>query len=99
MEMKASHLILLTILLVSGFALLKAIAKSLKEGSATTLRFTKKIFGLFSAKKRASNMICNYCGRTLDQCSCPSNRGVSMRKRIKKYKLEKKARRILANSK
>ena len=95
MEMKAAHLILLTILLVSGFVLLKAMANSMKEDSSASVKFTKRAVSAFSPKKRASKIVCNHCGRTLDQCACPSNKGVSMSKRIKKYKLEQKARRIL----
>jgi len=95
MEMTASHLILLTIILVGGFTALKVIGKRLKEGSSTIFASAKKLTKGLSAKERASHFTCSKCGRTLDKCVCPSNKDLSFSKRIKKYKLEQKARKIL----
>ena len=45
---------------------------------------------LRSPKKRASQIKCSHCGRTLANCVCASNRNAGYMKRIRKHKKELK---------
>jgi predicted RNA-binding Zn-ribbon protein involved in translation (DUF1610 family) len=77
-----------------GWKALQAIFKSSKTGSQIVVRIGKVVAKTLSAKNRASKIVCPHCGRTLDKCVCPKNKGVSYSKRIKKYRLEQKAKRL-----
>lgn len=50
------------------------------------------IYNLFSIKSRCKKIQCPHCGRSLDRCVCPENRGKSNFKRLSRYQREKKNR-------
>ena len=59
----------------------------------------KSGFSVLSAKNRASKKVCLHCGRTLDKCICPANKGLSNSKKLKKHKLEVRALKLAKKAK
>jgi len=93
-ELNAAQFIIIVIILVSGFSLVKALGENMKSGVLVFHKLSKKAFSSFSVKARAKKIPCPYCSRKLDSCVCISNRGLSLSKRIKKYKLEQKRHKL-----
>lgn len=76
-----------------SYKLAKYMFKTVFSGLSTSGSIVKKM--AHYNQVRASKIVCPHCGRTLDKCVCPTNKGVSNGERIRKYKKEKKARKLL----
>ena len=98
-ELNAVQIGVLVLLFLLGWQVLKVLFETSKTGAKTVTKGTKKFLGLFSVKSRASKTVCLHCGRTLDKCVCPSNKNLSLKKRLKKHKLEVKAAKLAAKLK
>ncbi len=77
-----------------AFRFIKHLLGIAGNGATVTVKTLGKI--LTYRKRKMASTICPHCGRTLDKCVCPSNKGLSLRVRYKKYKLELKARKKAA---
>jgi rRNA maturation protein Nop10 len=73
-----------------AFRFLSHIFGTAKKGVVVTGKALGRL--LTANKRKMAETVCPHCGRTLDKCVCPSNKGLSLRTRYKKYKLELKAR-------
>lgn len=70
---------------------LKALVKPTKAVVAGTGKVVANVFKKQTIKYKASKATCLHCGRTLDKCVCVDMKDLSLRKRLKKHKLEVKA--------
>ena len=70
---------------------LKALVKPTKAVVAGTGKVVVNVFRKQTIKHKASKATCLHCGRTLDKCVCADMKDLSLRKRLKKHKLEVKA--------
>lgn len=91
-ELSALHFIFLVVFMIGLFFLSKAMFRALTLGWTETKKVGRKVRTLLSAKRRASKITCNHCGRPLTNCSCEMNKKKSYGKRIRNYKKEKKQR-------
>jgi len=82
-----------------GWQVLKVLFKTSKTGAKSFSKIGKKVLFSFSPKAKAAKTVCLHCGRTLDKCTCPSNKGLSMAKRLKKHNLEIKAAKLTSKLK
>jgi hypothetical protein len=94
MQMTPLEFFVLAIFSFFLFLLLKQLFVVSAQGAKTSWKHAKKLVGW--RKRKMANTICPRCGRTLERCTCPSNKGVSLRKRYKKYKAEKKLQKLQA---
>jgi hypothetical protein len=90
-ELNGVQLGILVLFFALGWQVLKVLFKTSKDGAKSVGKVAKKVVYSFSSKAKASKTVCLHCGRTLDKCVCPSNKGLSLSKRLKKHKLEVKA--------
>jgi len=95
-EISVLHLVIVSGFSVLIFFVLKSTIKVLREGYNASKKLAKKGISKLRLKNRAAKLTCLHCGRTLDKCVCNSNKGVSLRKRVRKHKKELKERRKAA---
>jgi len=82
------------VLVILSFGIIKVLNilfKTSKAGAKVLGKSAKGLLYVLSPKHRASKKVCLHCGRTLDKCVCPSNKGLSYSQRLKKHRLEVKA--------
>lgn len=91
-EVKLLHLFVGILLVVGLFLVVKRVWKFLTAGADTTTKGFKKLFTF--KKRKMANTICPRCGRTLEHCTCAGNKGISLKKRYKKHKAEKKLQQL-----
>lgn len=82
-EMNGFELALLVLFSYLGFLLLKKVAKWILTALKVIYHFTKNIL---SAKEKCKKIQCVKCGRTLDRCICPQNKGRSSIGKLIDYK-------------
>jgi hypothetical protein len=87
-DMTGVQVLLLGAILWVSFGVVKSLFSPAKQGAAILQDTAKSI--LHPYKAAASKTVCLHCGRTLDKCVCPTNKGVSLRNRLKKHKQELK---------
>jgi len=102
LEYNLANLTILQLLLVALFIylmikLLKAMFKNTDKALKTSWNGVKKVATW--KKRKMLETPCTRCGRTLDKCVCPSNKGLSVSKRYKKHKAELKLQKLQAKAK
>jgi hypothetical protein len=98
-ELNAVQVGVLGLLSFGGIKVLQLLFKTSSAGAKVVAKVTKGFFHVLSPKHRASKKVCMHCGRTLDKCVCPSNKGLSNSQRLKKHKLEVKALQLAKKAK
>jgi hypothetical protein len=93
-ELNGVQVGILVLAFMLGWQVLKVLFETSKKGVATLSKTSKKVLFSFSPKARAAKTVCLHCGRTLDKCVCPSNKNLSLSKRLKKHKLEAQAAKL-----
>jgi hypothetical protein len=91
-QLRYSQIIVLAIISYLAFRALGIVGKTAKKGAAAVSRGVASGIEYVSPKGRASRTVCLHCGRTLDKCICPTNKGLSYSKRLRKHGLELKLR-------
>jgi hypothetical protein len=87
-DMTGVQVLLLGAILWVSFGVVKSLFGPAKQGVTIVKNASSAI--LHPYKTIASKTTCLHCGRTLDKCVCTTNKGVSIRKRLKKHKQELK---------
>jgi hypothetical protein len=98
-ELNAVQVGVLGLLSFGGIKVLQLLFKTSKAGAKVVFKGAKSFLHVLSPKHRASKTVCLHCGRTLDKCVCPSNKGLSYSQRLKKHKLEVKALQLAKKAK
>jgi hypothetical protein len=93
-EMTPLEFFVLAIFSFFLFLIFKQIFSIAHEGAKTTWKSAKSLIGW--RKRRMAKVVCPRCGRHLEKCQCPTNKGLSLKKRYKKYKAEKKLQKLQA---
>lgn len=89
-ELTIYEIIIAILLAVLAAFLVKKIIKLLVIGFK---KFFRGIGRSLSLKKRCSKIVCRKCGRSLDNCICLENRGLSLRSRLYNYHRSERLRR------
>jgi hypothetical protein len=92
LELRYSQIILLVIISYAAFKALGVVGKTAGSGTKALAKGFVAAAAYVSPKGRASRTVCLHCGRTLDKCVCPTNKGLSYSKRLRKHSLELKLR-------
>lgn len=94
MEMTPLQFFVLALFSFFFFLILKQLFSVSSQGAKTSWKALKKLPGL--RKRKMAKTICPRCGRTLEHCQCPGNKGLTVKQRYKKYKAEQKLQKLQA---
>ena len=86
-EMTPLQFVLFIAVCVAGFFILRWLLEIIWKGLKVIGR---GIRNTLSAKKRCSNIVCKYCGRTLDKCVCAENKNRGYASRLYHYHKEQR---------